>query len=164
MARHKFESGSPFEVANERREKATRERVERQNLTSRLLALYGERPNAEVAIGMVKDTDGVVVNVVVEFDRLLFAFPRLTNDAEFLQVFSRGYNYRLEFPTEPQRGAVTLVLESCPEDVHIKSEEEFDDFCERSWKYVTTNDDTRATTLSESNRFGHTGTSTACQS
>jgi hypothetical protein len=135
------DSESTFKLANDdgeqSQEKAARERAERQRLTSRLLALYGERPNDEVAIGAAKNADGVVVNVVAEFDRLVFAFPRLTNDGEFIQVFSPGYNYRLEFPTEPRLDAVTLILESCPGEVQIKSEEEFDEFCERSWKYVT---------------------------
>jgi hypothetical protein len=117
--------------------KADKERAERQRLTTWLLDLYGERPNAEVVIAASQNSDGVVVNAVVEFDRLAFAYPRLTNDGEFIQVFSRGCNYRLEFPTTPQSGEVTLILEKCPK-MQIENDAEFDEFCESSWNFVTT--------------------------
>jgi hypothetical protein len=118
------------------KDKAEKQRVERQILSARLLALYGEHPGADVSVTPFQNDADVVVNVAVRFDELLFAFPRITDDGEFIQVFSRGYQYRLEFPTE-QRQNITLVLEACPKGLRVSSEEEFDALCERSWVFMT---------------------------
>jgi hypothetical protein len=79
-----------------------------------LVALYGEGENGDVFIRRIKN------NVLIDFEGIPLAFPRLIAKGKFIQVVSPGCQFRLEFRTEKRltnNGKCTLTLEERPEDL-----------------------------------------------
>lgn len=79
-----------------------------------LVALYGEGVNGDLFIRRIKN------NVLIDFEGIPFAFPRLIANGKFIQVVSPGLEFRLEFKIEKRLaddGKCTLTLEERPEDL-----------------------------------------------